>query len=90
MGYSLTAAQAEQVLAAIRRDYRVYAPKRFPKQGRYSDTDVIRYGEVEHAGEIVWREKSDYPAKEVVSPIQQAIFYCLKPEKPGIRGHRAA
>ena len=86
MGYSLTAAQAEQVLAAIRRDYRVYAPKRFPKQGRYSDTDVIRYGEVEHAGEIVWREKSDYPAKEVISPIQQAIFYFTEDEYRASKG----
>ena len=42
MGYSLTAVQAQQVLDAIRKDYRVYAPKRFSKQGRYSDTDVVR------------------------------------------------
>ena len=27
MGYSLTAVQAQQVLDAIRKDYRVYAPK---------------------------------------------------------------
>ena len=36
MGFSLTAAQADAVLSALKQDYRVYAPKRFPKQGRYT------------------------------------------------------
>ena len=48
MGYSLNAVQAEAVLQALKQNYSVYAPKRFPKQGRYSDTDVIKYAEVEH------------------------------------------
>ena len=74
MGYCLNAAQADQVLSALRKDYRVYAPKRFPKQGRYSDTDVIRYAEVERFGDIVWEVKSDYPVKEVLSPTTQAIL----------------
>lgn len=86
MGYSLTAAQAQQVLDAIRKDYRVYAPKRFPKQGRYSDTDIIRYAEVERFEDIVWQVKSDYPAKEVLSPIQQAIFYFTEDEYRASKG----
>ena len=75
MGYSLNAVQAEAVLQALKQNYSIYAPKRFPKQGRYSDTDVIKYAEVEHYEDIVWQVKSDYPAKEVLTPIQQAIFY---------------
>lgn len=80
MGYTLTAAQANEVLAALRKDYTVCAPKRFPKQGRYSDTDVIKYDEVERFEDIVWDVKSDYPAKEVLTPIQQAIFYFTEDE----------
>lgn len=80
MGYSLDGAQADQVLRALRRDYRVWAPRRFPKQGRYSDTDVVRYAEVEHFSDIVWDVKSDYPAKEAVTPIQQALFYFTEDE----------
>lgn len=86
MGYSLTAVQAQQVLDAIRKDYRVYAPKRFPKQGRYSDTDVVRYAEVERLEDIVWQVKSDYPAKEVLSPIQQAVFYFTEDEYRASKG----
>lgn len=80
MGYTLTAAQANQVLAALRKDYTVYAPKRFRNQGRYSATDIIRYDEVERWEDIVWDVKSDYPAKEVLTPIQQAIFYFTEDE----------
>ena len=72
--------QADAVLRALKKDYRVYAPKRFPKQGRYSDTDIIRYAEVDSFADIVWDTKSDYPAKEVITPIQQAIFYFTEDE----------
>ena len=64
----------------LRKDYRVFAPRRFPKQGRYSDTDIVRYAEVERFSDIVWDVKSDYPAKEVLTPIQQTIFYFTEDE----------
>lgn len=80
MGYSLNADQADTVLQALCRDYDVYAPKRFAKQGRYSDTDIVRYGKVEKFSDIVWDVKSDYPAKEVITPIQQTLFYFTEDE----------
>ena len=80
MGFSLSVSQADTVLHALQQDYRIYAPKRFPKQGRYSDTDIIQYAEVNSFAEIVWDIKSDYPAKEVITPIQQAIFYFTEDE----------
>lgn len=88
MGYALTAAQADAVIAALKKDYTVYAPKRFPKQGRYSDTDVIRYAEVGSFADIVWDTKSDYPAKEVLTPVQQAIFYFTEDEYRESKGPR--
>ena len=69
MDYVLNTAQAEEVLRALKKDYCIYAPKRFPKEGRFSDTDIIRYDSVENVSEIVWDTKSDYPAKEVINPI---------------------
>lgn len=80
MGFSLSVSQADAVLHVLKQEYRVYAPKRFPKQGRYSDTDIIRYAEVDAFSDIVWDTKSDYPAKEVITPIQQAIFYFTEDE----------
>lgn len=80
MGYQLNPAQADTLLAALAKDYRIYAPKRSRAQGRFSDTDIIAYGEVKKFDEIVWDTKSDYPAKEVITPIQQAIFYFTEDE----------
>ena len=80
MGYSLNPDQTAELLNRLAEDYRIYAPKRFPKQGRYSDTDIIRYDRIQTPDEIVWDQKSDYPAKEVISPIQQALFYFTEDE----------
>lgn len=80
MDYTLNTAQADIVLEALSKDYDVYAPKRFPKEGRYSDTDIIRYNKVRTFKEIVWDIKSDFPAKEVISPIQQTLFYFTEDE----------
>ena len=52
MGFSLSVSQADAVLHALKQEYRVYAPKRFPKHGRYSDTDIIRYTEVDAFSEL--------------------------------------
>ena len=80
MGYLLTLEQGDDLLKALREEYRVFAPRRFPKAGRYSDTDIIRYAEVEAFRDIVWDTKSDFPAKEVLSPIQQTLFYFTEEE----------
>ena len=80
MDYVLNTAQADEVLCALKKDYCVYAPKRFLKEGRFSDTDIIRYDQVDHVSEIVWDAKSDYPAKEVINPIQETILYFTEDE----------
>lgn len=80
MDYSLSTAQADTVLNALSRDFDIYAPKRFPKEGRYSDTDVIRYDKVDKFSDIVWDIKSDYPAKEIIHPIQETLFYFTEDE----------
>ncbi len=80
MGYSLSTQDANQLFERLSAEYEIYAPKRFPKQGRYSDTDLIRYDKVSTLEEIVTDEKSDYSAKEVLTPITQTIFYFTEDE----------
>ena len=80
MGYLIGKGEDAAFWAKLRQDYDIYAPKRFPKQGRFSDTDIIRYDRVESGAEIVFDEKSDYPAKEVLTPICQAILYFTEDE----------
>lgn len=75
MGFVLEEAQLNDVLAKLGRDYFIFAPKRFAGGGRFSDTDVVRYGEIREAGEIVYDEKSLYSFKETLMPISQFLFY---------------
>jgi anaerobic sulfite reductase subunit A len=80
MSYILSTEEADAVLSELKKVYRIYAPKRFSRQGRYSDTDIVRYAEINSFGEIEFDKKSDFPAKEVLSPIQRALFYFTEEE----------
>ena len=87
MSYILSPDKANELFSELKKQYRIYAPKRFMAQGRFSDTDIIRYSEVSSIEEIVFDEKSDYPAKEVISPVQQALFYFTEDEYRASKGN---
>lgn len=80
MGYKIDNVKVNEILSELSKEYDIYAPKRFAKQGRYSDTDIIRYDIVTKAEDIVFDEKSDFPAKEVLSPITQTLYYFTEDE----------
>lgn len=74
MGYKLSSSIANNLFREIFFKYEVYAPKKFIKQGRYSDTDIIRYTKIQNIDEIEFNAKSDYCAKEVLTPINETLF----------------
>ena len=80
MGYKVSFDEANQIFAKLNSEYEIWAPKRSPGKGRYSDTDIIRYDKVKTVEEIVFGEKSDFPAKEVLSPITEPLFYFTEDE----------
>ena len=80
MGYFFKKEDADTLFAELKKQYRIYAPKRFPGTGRFSDTDLVKYAEVASLDEIEFEGKSDFPAKEVISPIQQTLFYFTEDE----------
>lgn len=75
MSCQVSFSEADKIFEKLLQEYDIWAPKRFLKKGRYSDTDLIRYSKITSAREIEYREKSDLPAKEVLSPITQSLFY---------------
>ena len=87
MSYVLSSDKAKALFSELKKEYKIIAPKRFPAQGRFSATDIIRYAEVDSFDEIELKEKSDYPAKEAISPIQQAIFYFTEDEFRASKGN---
>lgn len=55
-------------------------PKRFVGKSRYSGTDLIKYARTDRVEEIECRERSDFSAKEVLSPTTQSLFYSTENE----------
>ncbi|GAB6098520.1 anaerobic sulfite reductase subunit AsrA [Halanaerocella petrolearia] len=75
MSYSISTERMDKILTELQSDYKVYAPVRLEGQGRYSDTDVIRYAEIDTVNDIVFDQKSDVSPKEIIHPITQRLFY---------------
>lgn len=80
MGYKMIKSDANSLLSTLSKEYLIYAPKVFKKDGCFSDTDVIRYGEISTLDEIVFDKKSDYSFKEILLPINQTLFYFTEDE----------
>ncbi len=80
MGYKLSKEEIDSLFRNLRKDHKIFAQKNFEKQGRYSDTDIIKYDEVKSFDEIVYDKKSTYPAKEVTNPISQTLYYFTEDE----------
>lgn len=70
MGYKVSFEEANKIFAALQDEYEIWAPKRFVGKGRYSDTDMIKYDKINTVEEIEYMDKSDFPAKEVLSRSQ--------------------
>lgn len=88
VSYRLSQPECDDLLARLSAEYEIYAPKRFAKQGRYSDTDIIRYDTVSRVEDIVHDQKSDFSAKEVLNPITQTILYFTEDEYRESRGRK--
>lgn len=75
MGYKLTLENINSALKELSKEYKIYAPKVFEGAGTFSDTDRIRYGEVNTIEEIEFDIKSQFSYKEVLLPISQTLFF---------------
>ncbi|MCI5839311.1 MAG: anaerobic sulfite reductase subunit AsrA [Peptoniphilaceae bacterium] len=54
--------------------YNVYAPVNIPAGGRYQGIDAVQYKNVDSFEKIVFDKRSDYPMKEVITPITQTLY----------------
>ncbi|NLY70560.1 MAG: anaerobic sulfite reductase subunit AsrA [Clostridiales bacterium] len=65
----------DQILKQLKKNYRVYAPKRFEKRGPKGDSDLVRYAEIDSVKDIVLDVQSDFSPKEIYYPISQTMIY---------------
>lgn len=78
MGYEVSRGDFDKILLELQKDYRVYVPKRLVGEGRYSDTDTIRYdGELteEDLPRVVFDKKSTFSPREVILPLTRTVLY---------------
>ena len=90
MGYALDKAGFSEVVKDLGRNYRIFAPVRKVGEGRFTDTDVIRYEFVTDASEIELQKKSDYSFKEILTPLSETLFFftekCREGGRPRYKG----
>ncbi len=87
MSYTVSFERMNELIQSLQSNYKIFAPVRFEKRGRYSDTDMVRYANISCVEEIVHDEKSDFSPKEVVFPVTQAILYFTESEFMESRVH---
>ena len=80
MSKKITTEEFNAFLKKLIPDYKIYAPKRLEKRGRFSDTDLIKYAEITTLEEIEYKEKSNFSPKEVIFPASQPVFYFTEEE----------
>ena len=80
MGKRLNREEVHQFFEILQESYDVYGPKLYKGTGCFSDTDIVRYGQLGSWEELVWDKKSDYSFKEVLFPISETILYFTENE----------
>ena len=74
-GYIFLPGGFNKVIEELSKSYRIYAPVLKVGEGRFTDTDVVRYDFVKEASEIELDKKSDYSFKEILTPLSQTLFF---------------
>ncbi len=80
MGYTLNQSGFSQVIEELGKKYRLFAPVLKVGEGRFTDTDVVRYDFITDAAEIELEKKSDFSFKEILTPISQTLFFFTENE----------
>lgn len=78
MGFHVNNTVLNTIFKTWQTEYNIYAPRKYPGGGRFSDTDCIRYGKINTAEEIIFDKKSEYSFKEFLTPVSQTLFFLLK------------
>ena len=74
MGYKLLSNEIDSLFEKLKEEYKIYAPKRFVKQGRYSDTDIIKYDEVTSFEEIVYIQMGRGARRRCLQRLQEERY----------------
>ena len=80
MEFKMNLENLNEVFSKLKNEYKIFAPTIVAGDGRFSDTDVIRYGEVSKIEDIEFEKKAQFSYKEVLLPIRQTLFFFTEKE----------
>ena len=75
MGYAVSLEKFQTVFDSWRKKIRYLRTEVFEGTGRFSETDVVRYGKVTDLADIDWNERSEYSFKDILLPLSQTLLY---------------
>ena len=74
-GFIFSPGGFNSVIEELSKKYLIYAPVLKVGEGRFTDTDVVRYDFVNEVADIELEKKSDYSFKEILTPLSQTLFF---------------
>ncbi|MGL4849704.1 MAG: anaerobic sulfite reductase subunit AsrA [Clostridium sp.] len=86
MEIQLRRKDVNNLIKSLGPNIKVFAPKVFEGEGRFSEVDVIRYGEISDISEIVFDKKSEFSSKEIITPVTQTLFFFTEDEFKEAKG----
>ena len=83
----MTNTDFEDYIEVLKKDFRLYAPVLEAGKGKFAGTDVVGYGEINTASDMILDQKSYYSPKEIFYPIRETLFYFLNDRIFFVRNH---
>jgi anaerobic sulfite reductase subunit A len=85
MGFVVNTEKFDGLIKELQKSYKIFAPVTQKGKGTFSDTDSVRYVEINSISEVEFNKKSSFSPKEVLLPITQTLFYftedhCIEPK----------
>lgn len=75
MGYKLSVTETNNLLNQLKKEYKIYGPKKIMDNSEGYEELVIGYGEIEFLDDIVYKEKSKYPIKDIIDSVTKTLYY---------------
>ena len=80
MGFVYNKEDFNKVIEALKENYRIYAPVLKVGEGRFRDTDVIRYDYIDRIEDAELETRSDFSFKEILIPLSETLFFFTENE----------
>ena len=75
MDIKFESTEFNEIIKNLKDKYRVLAPVTLFGKGTFSDTNSLKYKEINNIEEVEFKNKSSFSAKEVYMPITETLFY---------------